>query len=65
LKNGIFRLQVKVFSASALAERKYAQPSQFLKNFLKKKASISATRASGLEGGGPRRLAVSVSPKIH
>jgi len=48
-----------------LAERKYAQPSQFLKNFLKKTASIWTERPSGLEGNGLRDFDVSVSPKIH
>jgi len=65
LKKGIFLVQARIFSANMLAERKYAQPSQFLKNFLKKTASIWTERPSGLEGNGLRDFDVSVSPKIY
>jgi hypothetical protein len=36
----MFLLQGRIFSASPLAERKYAQPSQFLKNIVKKKVPV-------------------------
>jgi len=48
-----------------LAERKYAQPSQFLKNFLKETASIFTEKPCGLEGTGLRDFDVSVSQKFH
>ena len=48
-----------------LAERKYAQPSQLLKDFLKEIASIWAERPYGLEGTGLRDFHVSVSQKFH
>jgi len=65
LGKGIFLLQARIFSANMLAERKYAQLSQSLKNFLKKMMSIWAERPSGLEGNGLRIFDVSVSSKIH
>jgi hypothetical protein len=48
-----------------LAERKYAQPSQLLKDFLKEIASIWAERLYGIEGTGLRDFHVSVSQKFH
>jgi len=65
LEKGIFLLQVRIFSATRLVERKYAQPSQFLKDFLKEMASIWAERPYGLEGTGLRDFHVSVSQKFH
>jgi len=65
LGKGIFLLQARIFSANMLAERKYVQPSQSLKNFLKKMMSIWTERPSGLEGNGLRDFDVSVSSKIH
>jgi len=48
-----------------LAERKYAQPSQLLKGFLKEIASIWAEGPYGIEGTGLRDFYVSGSQKFH
>ena len=53
-----------IFFASPLAERDYARPPQFLKDFLKKNISILAARLSGLDGNGPRDFRGPVCSKI-